>query len=184
MNNFEKLQDSWKNQPDSTATERDFESLLTNVRAISNKQRIMNVVLSITILVLLGFVFYVSGYKNATFLTGISLMIGSLIIRIVVEAWSTRRLNKMNFLERSTLFKQQLLRYYGNRRKIHYILTPLCIAVYCIGFGILLPLFKASLSYGFYLYILLSAIVFLLVFLVFIIKQVKIELRKLRQLQD
>lgn len=184
MNNFEKLQDSWKNQPDSTATERDFESLLTNVRAISNKQRIMNVVLSITILILLGFVFYVSGYKHTTFLTGISLMIGSLIVRIVIEALSTRRLNKMNFLQRSAQFKQQLIRYYRSRKKIHYILTPLCIAVYCIGFGILLPLFKASLSYGFYLYILLSSIVLLLLFSVFIIKQVKIELRKLRQLQQ
>lgn len=184
MNNFEELQDSWKNQPDPTATERNFDSLLTNVKSISLKQKIANIVLGITILILIAFTFYVSGYKHTTFLTGISLMVGSLIFRIIVEVISIRRLVKMNFLERSTYFKEQLIRYYDDRKKIHFILTPLCITVYCIGFSILLPLFKASLSYGLYRYILLSAIVLLLVFTVFIVKQVKIELRKLRQLQE
>lgn len=109
----------------------------------------MNVALGITILVLLAFVFYASGYKNTTFLVAISLMIGSLMVRIALEVLPTRQLNNMDFLERSAWFKEQLIRYYGDSRKIHCILTPLCIAEYCIGFGILLPLFKASQSYGF-----------------------------------
>lgn len=64
MNNFEELQSNWKNQPEIEATEKGFESLLNGLSAIKNKQRITNVVLGSTIIILLGFFFYIAGYGN------------------------------------------------------------------------------------------------------------------------
>jgi hypothetical protein len=56
--------------------------------------------------------------------------------------------------------------------------------LYGIGFLILLPLFKANLSSGFYTYIVVSSIVVLLVLGLFIGKQMNKELMELRALKD
>ena len=85
MNNFEDLQNTWQNQSKISATEESFKSLLKSVKSIENKQRTGNAVLTITIITLFAFLLYVSGYKNATFLLGIGLMIGSLMVRIGIE---------------------------------------------------------------------------------------------------
>ncbi|MEP1982641.1 MAG: hypothetical protein ABJJ07_03185 [Maribacter dokdonensis] len=183
MNNFEDLQNTWQNQSKISATEESFKSLLKSVKSIENKQRTGNAVLTITIITLFAFLLYVSGYKNATFLLGIALMICSLMVRIGIELFSLRRLRSINFSADYNTFKQDLTTYYFFRRFTHFIITPLAIIIYTVGFIILLPLFKVSLSHGFYVYILCSSIVFLTVLCVFIYRQVKNELNKLRQLQ-
>lgn len=183
MNNFEEIQHRWKNQPQAETTDHAFNSLLKNVKAIEGKQKITNGVLIATLLVVLAFVLYVSAYKNETFVVGTSIMMISLLVRIALEMLSIRRLKKMNFVKSSTRFKEEIIRYYQNRKGVHFIATPLCIAAYTIGFTMLLPLFKASLSYGFYLYILISSIVLLCFFSIFIFKHIQKELAKLKQLQ-
>ncbi len=182
MNNFEELQNKWKNQSGLSATENGFESLLKSVKSIERKQKIMNVVLLTTIIVLLFFAMYVSGYKNSNFLLGISLMIGSLIFRIAFELYSLQRSKKLNFINDYKVFKEDLTSYFSYRKFVHYMITPLSILVYVVGFIVLLPLFKASLSHGFYIYILVSSIGLLLIFSVFIYRQIKKELFKLNQL--
>lgn len=183
MNNFKELQDKWKNQSGVLKTDNEFEVLLKSVKSIERKQKIMNVVLTTTILILIFFLFYVSGYKNTTFLIGIALMIGSLIFRIAIEKSSIRQLKKINFTDNYNNFKEDLLNYYRNRKRIHFVFTPLSVGAYVIGFSILLPLFKATLSNGFYLYILVSSVVLFIIFTVLVVKQIKKELLKLGELQ-
>tara|TARA_R110002051_G_scaffold73135_2_gene132706 strand:+ start:5196 stop:5756 length:561 start_codon:yes stop_codon:yes gene_type:complete len=182
MNNFEDLQNKWQNQSRVSATEDGFQSLLKSVRSIERKQKTGNIVLMLTIVILVSFLVYVSGYKNVTFLQGIGLMIGSLVARIAIELYSLKKLRRIDFNKNTSTFKEDLTKYYSLRKYTHYLITPLAIGVYTVGFIILLPLLKASLSSGFYLYILFSAVVFLLVFCVFIYKQIKIELNKLKEL--
>ncbi|MGJ8715836.1 MAG: hypothetical protein ACSHXG_12080 [Maribacter stanieri] len=183
MNNFEELQNKWQNQSGMSANDNGFEALLKSVKSIENKQKTGNIVLTITILILLSFLIYVSGYNSNTFLLGIGLMVGSLVVRIAIELYSLKKLRSINFSKDSNTFKSDLTNYYSFRKYTHYLITPLALVTYAIGFVILLPQFKATLSHGFYLYILFSAIVFLLIFCVFIYKQIKNELSKLKQLQ-
>jgi hypothetical protein len=183
MNNFEDLQNKWQNQTTISATEDGFQSLLKSVKSIEQKQRIGNIVLTITIVILVAFLLYVSGYKSATFMLGIGLMICSLVVRIAVELYSLKKLRTINFSKESNTFRNDLTNYYNFRKYTHYLVTPLAIGVYTVGFIILLPLFKATLSPGFYLYILCSSVVFLMLFSVFLYKQAKSELLKLKQLQ-
>lgn len=183
MNNFEDLQNKWKNQTTISATEDGFQSLLKSVKSIEQKQRTGNIVLTITIIILVAFLLYVSGYNSTTFLLGIGLMIGSLVVRIAVELYSLKKLRTINFSKESNTFRNDLTHYYSFRKYVHYLITPLAISVYTVGFIILLPLFKATLSHGFYLYILCSSVAFLVLFSVFLYKQIKNELYKLKQLQ-
>lgn len=184
MNNFEKLQSNWNNQPEIQATEQKFKSLLNGIRKIKNKQRITYLVLGSTIIILIGFFVYIAGYNNQQVVLGISLMIGSLLVRIVLEVLSIRNLNKMNILSHQTDFKKDLVAYYRRRKLVHFLWTPIMIACYVIGFIILLPLFKANLSAGFYTYIVISSIVLLIFFSVFIAKQIGNEIKELERLHE
>jgi hypothetical protein len=184
MNNFEELQSNWKNQPEIQATEEGFQSLLDSLRILKNKQRITYLVLGSTIIILIGFFFYIAGYSNQQVVLGITFMIGSLLIRILLEVLSIRNLNKMNMVSQQTDFRNDLLAYYKNRKLVHFLWTPIIITCYVIGFIILLPLFKATLSAGFYTYIIISSIVLLIFFSVFIAKQIRNEIRELKRLQE
>ncbi len=183
MNNFEELENVWKGQSVTSPTEKEFELLRKGIVAIEKKQNSTNIILTITTVILIAFVLYVSGYTNATFLIGISLMVVSLIVRIAIEIMSRSRLRKIGVLKHFLDFKEEITAYYKNRKKVHYIITPICLLAYTLGFIILLPLFEKSLSYGFYLYIVCSYTVFLVIFSLFIFSQIRKELLKLKALQ-
>ena len=184
MNNFEELESNWKNQPEIQATEKGFQEVLNGLRKIKNKQRITNAVLSSTAIILVVFFFYISGYRSQQVILGISLMIGSLLIRILFEVLSMRKLRKMNAVAHSTDFRNGLIEYYKSRKFVHFGWTPLVILSYVAGFLILLPLFKANLSSGFYTYIVVSSIVVLIVLSIFIAKQIRTEMSNLSRLQE
>ncbi|GMN10100.1 hypothetical protein MTsPCn9_14850 [Croceitalea sp. MTPC9] len=184
MNSFEEIQSKWNEQAKIRPPKDGFESLMKEIEKIKNKQKITNVVLFATVLVLVGFFFYISGYNNRQVILGLSLMIGSLIVRIIIELLSIKKLQRINRSKENTLFKQELTKYYNQRRIVHIVITPLIVLLYAIGFIILLPLFKANLSAGFYTYILISSIVLLVVFGFFIGRQLKNELADLRFLKD
>lgn len=183
MNNFEEIQHQWNNQQVVETSQKEFNALLKKTREIEKKQKITNLVLTATILVLVAYVIYVAAYNNTTFMIGVSLMIVSLVIRVLLEIASLRRLRNLNFLEDQGRFKEALLQYYQKRKVVHYFLTPIIFISYVIGFVILLPLFKQNLSHGFYLYIIFSSLALLVFFIFFITKQITQELSKLRALQ-
>lgn len=184
MNNFEELASNWKNQPEIKPTEKGFHEVLNGLRKIKNEQRITNAILSSTVVILVGFFFYISGYSSQQVISGISIMVGSLLVRIFLEILSIRKLRKMNALANRTDFRKDLIGYYKMRKWVHFLWAPLIILVYVAGFLILLPLFKANLSHGFYTYIIVSSIVVLVFLSFFIAKQVKTEMSNLRRLQN
>lgn len=183
MTSFNKLKSEWSNQTEMKASKDDFQSMLKKIKSIKNKQRITNVILSITILVLCAFFIYISGYKNSTVILGISLMIGSLSSRVGIEMLSIKKLKELDILLKPEEYQSELTSYYKKRTWVHFLWTPIIIAVYCFGFILLLPLFKASLSSGFYTYIVISSVVVLFVLGGFIALQIRRELADLKQLK-
>ncbi|MGB5554449.1 MAG: hypothetical protein WBM83_07310, partial [Flavobacteriaceae bacterium] len=135
-------------------------------------------------LVLIAFFFYVSAYNFQTVTLGLLLMIGALALRIGIEIMSLKTINKFDFTKDTANFKKQMLAYYNRRRKVHFIITPIIIFAYCVGFVLLLPSFKASLSVGFYTYIIVSSLVLLIVLGAFIAKKIMKELSVLKELNS
>lgn len=184
MNNFEELQSNWKNQETDKATETGFNEVLRGAKRIKNKQRITNIILGITVAILISFFIYISGYKNNQVILGLSLMVGTLIMRMLLEILSIKKLKQMNSLLDHKAYKQELICYYEQRKNVHFIWTPLIVLGYVAGFFILLPLFKANLSSGFYSYIIVSGIISLIVLTVFIAKQIQNEMQEIRRLKE
>jgi hypothetical protein len=184
MNPFDKVKEHWTNQEELKPTETDFKEVLHQIKTVKKKQQITNAILAITIGILVYFFFYVAAYNSNRAILGLSLMIGTLLIRVILELWSIKSLDKMNTLLQMRSFQEAMIGYYKKRIRTHYVYTPLLILGYIMGFISLLPLFEANLSSGFYTYIKYSGIVVLLALSGLIIKQVALELATLRQLQD
>lgn len=183
MTIFEDLKEQWADQPKPIVPNDGAKKIIEKITLIRRKQRIANVVLSITALVLIGFFFYISAYKFQTVTLGLLLMIGALVSRVGLEFVSIRTLKRLNVSIDAKSFKQKMIRYYRGRTKVHFIATPIIIITYCVGFIMLLPSFKATQSSGFYSYIVISSVVLLIVLGIFIVNQVQKELMMLNELK-
>ena len=184
MGAFEDLKSQWKDQKEVSPPKDGVKQILETLSSIRKGQQLTNVILAITALVLIAFFFYISAFKFQPTMIGLLLMIGVLLIRIALEFFSIHKLRSIKPLADASQYTQQIVDYYGFRQKVHFIITPLILITYCIGFYILLPGFKTSLSTGFYSYIIVSAIVVLVVLGLFIGKQILKELKVLRNLKQ
>jgi len=183
MTEFEELKSQWENQSQSKIPKDGVKLILEKITLIKNKQRITNIVLAVTSVVLVAFFFYVSAYEFQPVMIGLLMMIGALVIRIGLEFLSIRTLKNFDVSTTTEKFKQQMIHYYKGRTKVHFVATPIIILVYVIGFIMLLPGFKESLSSGFYNYIIISSIVVLVILSLFIAREAKRELLSLRELR-
>lgn len=147
-----------------------------------NGQYITITIMSVTVMILIIYAFYFAFNQWNTFNLGLLLMISSLAFRIVLEFYSIyRKENHLISMDHKS-YHAYLKKYYQLRLTINYVITPVCIVVYIIGFYLLLPYFKEYLSKAFYTYILFSGIISLLIIIVIIINSINKEQRFLRQL--
>lgn len=184
MKTFEDLKSQWEEQPQPEIPNDGSKIVMQKIDDIQNKQRITNAVLLTTTLVLIGFFFYINAYSSLVVTLGLLLMIGSLIVRIMIELFSIKDLKRMDFTKDAVAFKTDMISYYKKRITTHYVATPIILAIYATGFILLLPSFKQNLSPGFYTYIMFSAIVILIVMVFFIWKQIQKELNSLKQIKS
>lgn len=147
-----------------------------------NSQYISIAVMTVTVVVLLIYAFYFAFNQWNTFNLGLMLMIFSLTFRIILEFYSVYRKESHLIAMPQKAYHAYLKKYYKTRLLINYAITPLCVAVYLLGFYLLLPYFKQYFSKGFYLYILISGSISLIVVMAIIIKSTIKEQRFLKQL--
>jgi hypothetical protein len=181
MKEFDNMISGWKNQtiPASANKANDIANLAQKRLKDTERKHVATIaVLGTTLLILTAFAIYTGG-KSSLFVAGIGLMIAALGARIAVEWWSSVQLKKLNIREDSSNYLKQLTGFYQTRKKIHSIFTVITFGLYVVGFGMLLPLFKASLSSGFFIYIIVSGVVVFGVLIYFIRKKINEELKNL-----
>ncbi|WP_298899876.1 hypothetical protein [uncultured Psychroserpens sp.] len=184
MTTFEDLKSQWKNQPQQDIPSDGSESILKKLGGIKRKQIITNVILGATVLILIVFFTYIKAYNSGLISFALSLMIGSLLVRIGIEYFSIKKLKAIDITVSASVFSKNMVSYYKKRIRIHYIATPIIILAYCIGFVLMLPSFEKHLSSGFYTYIVFSSIIILVVMVFFIGKQIKKELSILKEISN
>ncbi len=149
--------------------------LLSKIVPKAKKQRrgqyIGTLVMTTTNLILVVYTLYFANHWN-DFALGLFLMISSLVFRVILELITLYRKESRLVTLDYKAFRAYLKRHYRLRLGINYFITPLCFAVYVVGFIKLLPYFEYYLSQGFYTYILISGIVSLLVLLGIVINSI------------
>ena len=165
-------------------------SLDLNPKAIffkAKKQRVGQFIsisiMSLTVVLLTIYTFYHAFYQWNTFNLGLVLMISSLCFRIILEIASLYRKEKQLISMAQNLYHNYLKRYYKIRLIINYVITPVCLAIYVLGFCLLLPYFKNYFSGGFYTYILISGMLSITAVIAIIARSIRKEQRFLKQLK-
>ena len=167
MEKFEELQSIWDHQANELPKQTSFE-IIERADAILKAIRVKHFftigILSILVITLSAYYFWIFNDKIAKQIIGLGLMIFVIILRILLEIISIFKFKNIEFTNSLKNYTIQLISFYNFRKIIHYWITPFIYLAYCIGFISLLPLFKTNFSTGFYYYIVLSGALFLIFF--------------------
>jgi hypothetical protein len=180
MTTFDQIQDVWNRQGGPQMTPPSPEEIIQlarkNTAEIRGKHRWTMGILGVSILLFCWYIIAYTGWGVSRFHAGLSLMLFSLLLRLILESVSYVHFRRIDIGDDFQHYTRGITRFYNNRKKIHYFGTPVMLGAYVIGFVLLLPVFKKSFSTGFFWYILISGSVFFIVFCWFMIRQVKKEM--------
>lgn len=191
MENFDELQNLWKQQPEVRGSSATASALIRKAESSMKRLKIgqwLTIAILSTLTVILVAYFVWSGAHLFNELTiGLGLMTSVIFIRIILEWISVQKLKQIKIDSSMIEFSTRMALFYSWRRKIHLIFIPVIYLLYTFGFTLLLPVFKEHLSRGMYLYVLISGfsslIVLALVITRYISKEKKI-LNSLRNIQQ
>ncbi len=182
MSNYEDFKKLYRTQP-LDAPDMSWESMVKKSRFLKKKLRITQLVLGLTIFILTFFFFYISAQDMLEVALPLAIMIGVLALRIVLEVVSMVWLQKLGYSETVDLFRKRAGRYHSFRTAVNLVATPVFYGTYIWQFIVLLPYFKVGLSPGFYLYVLISGLISLVVLGCYIGNDIRKELRLLKSLK-
>lgn len=186
MENFNSIQSIW-NQQSAVVPKLNSDTFETkSIHKIkAQKAKHFWTIGILSTLIILLICFYANIYKVEIMskIKGLALMILVIAIRCSLEILSIIKFKKIDFTTSLKKHSAQLISYYKLRKTIHFFFTPVIYTLYIIGFVSMLPLFKGSLSKGFYLYVLFSGFGFLTFFSFLLFKIIKRDLADLKFLQ-
>jgi hypothetical protein len=188
MTAFDDIQDTWNQQsgPEIRSTQPEGLILLAekHTRKIKVKQFWTIGILGVSILFFSWYSLVYVGFRFSWFHAGIALMFFSLLLRLIVEYRSYINFRRIDIRSDFTNYTKGITEFYRNRKKIHYVVTPMVGSAYITGFILLLPVFKKSFSTGFFWYVVISGWILLILFTVMLIQQIKKEMRLLDFLKE
>lgn len=99
-----------------------------------------NITVLFIVMVMVIFFFYVLlPFKEWLSKTGVAMMVGGLLIRIIVEIFSIRKSKKINVGDTALQATGDTLSFYRFRKKIHGTVTILLVGIYIAGYLLLNP---------------------------------------------
>jgi hypothetical protein len=186
MDNFENLKNLWSQQPPSnrhTSAAQLIEKAEANMKKLRIGQYFTVGILSTLSATLVAYYLWVAVDGVNMFTVGLGTMVGVILIRVILELISMKKLSRIQPDSALTDFSIKMATFYGWRRRIQSIFVPIIYVSYTAGFVLLLPAFKDNLSPGMYWYVVISGSVILIGMAIFVRIQVQKEIRILNLLK-
>lgn len=105
------------------------------------------IVLSLLVIALSLFFYYVAPFQELLSRIGVSLMIGGILIRIVIELFSSSKFKRIQLVNDTSTTTRHTMDFYNLRKQIHGPVTLLIVALYTIGFWFLTPEFSMYIPF-------------------------------------
>ena len=182
MNLFDDIKSDWNRQEKPIPQDKGAENIIERVADIRKKNRWTVWILTVTFIGVVLFFWHYGALGSPDYGWPVGLMLGGVFIRILAELWGQSTLRRINPGQDARTYSQRLRRFYGQRKWVHYGLTPLALGAYVWGFVILMPVVRSELSPGLYAYVQISGVVILVALLWLIIRELRRELRMLQSL--
>ncbi|TFV93559.1 hypothetical protein E4S40_15035 [Algoriphagus kandeliae] len=117
-------------------------------------------ILSTTLFFLAFFFYEIGQFGDWILITGLSLMLGSLGVRVFLELLSRLQLRHLQPHQATAVFVEKVHRYYQNRKRIQFVWTPIIYLTYGVGLSFFLISIQPHLSSIFFVYCLVTGIGF------------------------
>jgi hypothetical protein len=184
---FDDLKNRWKHAKDSIPQEDLPVAEIINLSRQRKKNSLYfqygNIVALLLLVAMLFFFFYVFfPFGELLSKSGVALMIGSLAIRIIIEAFSTLKSREINITDDALQNTNDAMNYLHFRKKIHGPVTYITVGLYTVGFYMLTPEFSKHFDLFWMILIDLSYLPAILIPFWFIKKGIKKEMEDLEEL--
>jgi hypothetical protein len=157
MSLFDELQSDWRKQtPGPSPSEGGGAEIRTKVARLRAGSLLTIAILTLTLLIIGIFFYYVGAMSTPGYGLPVTLMLGALFFRILAEILGRFHIRRISPGLGAADYRAALSTYHKARLWIHYLLTPMALIAYVWGFVLLTPTFREQLSEGFYTYILVS----------------------------
>lgn len=174
-NHFSELEDAWnQSKKNLEGSSINIDQMYEKIRANKKESLLFYygtiAILSMTLIVISCFFYFVAPVQELLSRLGASLMIGGLVVRIIYEVISIGKAKTMHTIDNSLNAVNHSISFYQFRKNIHGKIAPIIISLYTIGFYLLTP--------EFLLYMSVQRVIFFDVFYLFIALFLFFQIRK------
>lgn len=141
-------------------------------------------VLSVTVVGLVFYFYYLYNLQDVLSKIGYNLMIGGLTIRVIIELFSAWRSRKIKIADTASSSLQNSVAFHQFRKRIHGPVTMFIFVAYFIGFYMLTPEFYRHISLLWLVLMDASALIVAVVLVYFIRRGIRQELRDLEKMVE
>ncbi len=138
------------------------DSIIAKARSKARSSWIMHlgnmIILAATLVMVSVFFYYLFPFADALSQSGVHLMVSGLVVRIIVEAFSLRKLLSIEISDQTAKATSDYVNFYEFRRKVNGPVTYLLVGIYIAGFFMLSPEFGRYMGNTFLLVLDIMAI--------------------------
>ena len=190
MDELNKLKDQWKDakasvsKPDDATMEEFMKQAQKKKRNVLYAHYGNAAVLTVTLLMIGLFFYHITPFRDLISHIGVGLMMGGLLIRIIIELYSSQRSKLIQLTDQALTHVDQTVSFYQFRKKIHGPVTILIVALYTIGFYMLTPEFSKYLQLHWVILMDLSYVIGAIILVTQIRKGIRAEMKDLSELVE
>lgn len=146
-NEFKSLQKKWHKEKTKLGdTSLSFDKITSTIESKRKKGLSFHygniIILSITLIGLFLFFSYVAPVQELLSRIGVGFMMMGILLRIVIEIFSSSKSKKINQLDTALKTTELTLDFYRFRKKIHGAITHIIFVLYLVGFYMISPEFS------------------------------------------
>ncbi|PKV50451.1 hypothetical protein ATE84_2509 [Aquimarina sp. MAR_2010_214] len=186
-NEFDELQRKWqKGKKDIESNSGILEETLSSITSKKNLNVRFHygniIILSITLIGISAFFYYVAPVKEILSRIGVALMIGGLLLRIIIECISVLKSKRIDVIDDVLKTTNNTIAFYKFRKRIHGPVTITIIALYTIGFYMITPEFSLYFTTWQMVMIDVSYVIGAIIFITFVRNSIRKEIRTLLEI--
>ena len=186
MESFDPIQSIYNSQRTSTSelsADRVLNSAKNSLRKLKRDQYWTIGILILTISILALYFFKYGQFGTPLLILSLTLMISSLVIRVILELTSRIGLNRLEIYLSTTEFIKSIQSYLFQRKRIHWIFTPMIYLIYGLGIVLFLIALKPYISLAFFIYCVITGVGFWIGFIWVIRKSYRKEWELLKAME-
>ena len=186
MESFDPIQSIYNSQRTSTSelsADRVLNSAKNSLRKLKRDQYWTIGILILTLSILALYFFKYGQFGTPLLIFSLTLMISSLVIRVILELTSRIGLNRLEIYLSTTEFIKSIQSYLIQRKRIHWIFTPMIYLIYGLGIVLFLIALKPYISLAFFIYCVITGVGFWIGFIWVIRKSYRKEWELLKAME-